>query len=128
MSGCASGVPFPNAERGRCYRLDEFEAAVLREKVAFLEKELSNLKSPAPRHPDHVALQPFMIREFPTWSEWQAMKALARPNDQVCEFHHPLFRRVYDGPKETMKRGYALMRDGRIVKFVSVDGRFELDY
>jgi hypothetical protein len=128
LLGCATSSPFAGAERGPSYSIDEFEKALVAEKIKFLENELRNLKNPHAPDAGIVQLHPFLIRRFPTVSEWHEMKQKAKPGDRIFEFHHWLYAKVYDGPEEAQKRGYALIRGDRIIAFVYVDDLFSAHY
>lgn len=126
--GCAAPLPFVGAERGAVYSLEEFEQALVAEKIAILKGELRQLQTSEPVSPEEVKLTPFVIPQFPRLSEWRKMKQKARPGDEIWEYHHRLYLKHYDGPDDAMRRGYALVRDGRRIAFVFVDSASPLDY
>lgn len=128
LSGCASRLPFAGAERGACYTAAQFEELLVAEKLAYLDNELRTLQGPDPVAEDIVALRPFMVRKYPTLAEWRKLKAKIQPGDLICEFQHRLHGAYYDGPSEAEQRGYALIRNNRIVAFVRVDGQFNADF
>lgn len=128
LTGCSTTSPFAEAEPGNSYSVEEFGQLVLAEKEAFLENELKNLRTPQSTDSSRVKLSPFILRKYPTLSEWNNMKGKAKPDDRISEFHHRLFGKFYDGPEEAMQRGYALVRQGRVVEFVSVTSNFPSDY
>lgn len=121
LAGCTTTSPFNRAVRGTCYTPEEFNRAVIAEKIAFLQNEITNLQAPEPSDPNQINLRPFMIREFPTMSEWEALQKKVKPGDRICEYHHELYLQSYDGPVETNRRGFALIREDRIIAFVYVD-------
>jgi hypothetical protein len=128
LSACVSRIPFVDAERGSVFSLDSFERVLIDEKIQYLELETEKLKEPEPTDPNIVKLSPFMLRKYPTLSEWRKMKAKAKPGDVVAEYHHRLYLKYVDGPAETDRRGFALIRNGQIIDFVFIDGIFPSDY
>lgn len=128
LSGCASSVPFAGAQKGRVYSLDEFEEALLEEKARILEAELKRVRYFGLSEPREVELTPFVVPEYPLLAEWMQVRARAVDGDQLWEYRHRDHGRHYDGPAEATKRGYALVRDGRVIAFMPVDVSWWIEY
>lgn len=126
LSGCVSPSSRGGLEWLRVYSLDEFEEALLEEKAGLLEAELRRVRYFGLSEPRETALTPLMEPEFPLLAEWMRVRAVARHGDEVREY-----REHADSRKDSQKaaaRGYALVRDGRVIEVMRVDSSWCIEY
>lgn len=114
--GCASigNTPFPGANLVRTYTVPEFEAALMAEKKAFMSQLQDSLEE------DRGDLSIIRLREFPTIEEWRSLKRELEPGDKIQEYRHRDFGQTYDGPPESLRRAFSVMRDGRILRTIEI--------
>lgn len=114
LAGCATVGPFDGATLAKKYSAPEFEAALTAEKKTFLANLNKYLDG------DRNAWFVVQLRQFPTIPEWEALRRELKDGDEIWEFRHQDYLKYYDGPAEAMRHAYCVVRQGKIIKTITI--------